>query len=89
MSGLLNPQTSSPRIPSRRAVKVFDSRNFDSNEPVEHIARIKEQAALLWDELESIPISGESARLIALAKTDLESAALWAVKAVSRVAIDS
>lgn len=49
------------------------------------VGQIKRQAADLIDLIESIPSgSGERARLKALAQTEVESAAMWAVKAATK-----
>ena len=50
------------------------------------VAAIKRQAAALIDAIERIDARGseEIARLKALAMTDVESAAMWAVKAATR-----
>lgn len=56
----------------------------------EHLPRIdslKEQAAHLWDCLHDIPVPPGNTlahRMVALAKTNLEEAVMWAVKAYSR-----
>lgn len=76
---------------SERAFKAFDSRKI----PEEHILKLdalKEAAANLWDCIDDIyPGLGiaptgnsEAGRLVSLAKTDLESSVMWAVKAFSR-----
>lgn len=67
---------------------VFESRGFVTNNGPEQVARIKTKAAALWDEFDNIsvpPGNSEGGRLISLAKTELESAVMWGVKAVSRV----
>jgi hypothetical protein len=55
------------------------------------VAKIKRQAADLIDLIDSIPagshewgIDAERTRLKALAQTDIESAAMWAVKAATK-----
>lgn len=54
------------------------------------VQRIKEKAAALIDEIDQIPIDpgridiGEVARCKALAMTEVESAAMWAVKAATK-----
>ena len=87
MSELRNPQTTPQRAPGLRAVRTFESRGFDGNAGFEHCARIKFLAALLWEELDNIsvpPDNSEAGRLVALAKTELESSVMWANKALSR-----
>lgn len=71
---------------SSRAKAAFDSRTLPTN-GVSQIERIKEKAAYLWDELDSISIppgNVEAGRLVASAKTRLEETVMWAVKGVSR-----
>lgn len=68
-----------------RAVKVFESRGLNGHEKL--VDEIKAQAAVLFDKIDSIPVppgNSEAGRLVALAKTELESTVMWAVKAVSR-----
>lgn len=49
------------------------------------VARVKRAAADLIDLIEDIDKrDGEVARLVALAVTDVESAAMWAVKAATK-----
>lgn len=55
------------------------------------VGNIKRQAAALIDLIESIPsgsaewgVDAERARLKALAQTEVESAAMWAVKAATK-----
>lgn len=61
----------------------------------DHVGKIKRQAAHLIDLIESVPLpdvdsadsalhSNEVARLKALAQTEIESAAMWAVKAATK-----
>jgi hypothetical protein len=64
--------------------KVFESRGIKRTEMVE---TIKARAAVLLAEIDAIsipPDNKEAGRLVALAKTDLESCVMWAVKALSR-----
>lgn len=66
---------------------MFESRGFQGNIGPEHVARIKEKAASLWEEFNNIsvpPGNSEAGRLVSLAKTELESAVMWGVKALSR-----
>lgn len=70
---------------SQKASKVFESRGIDGKESL--VQRIKDEAASLYDAIDCISIppgNTEAGRLVALAKTDLESAVMWAVKAISR-----
>lgn len=70
---------------SEAAKKVFESRGFPSEAHAAHVERIKEKAAILWDEINTIPTgNSEAPRLVAKAKTELEDAVMWAVKAISR-----
>ena len=51
------------------------------------VKSIKEKAAALIDELEAIAqgtTNGEVKRTIALAQTEIESAAMWGVKAITK-----
>lgn len=69
-----------------KGVKVFESRGFKDN-GAEHVEFIKKNAAALWSYIDNIPVppgNTEAGRLVALAKTDLESSVMWAVKALSR-----
>lgn len=69
---------------TERAVKTFESRGLSDPARVE---QIKEIAAALWYEIDGIniaPGNSEAGRYVALAKTELEAAVMWAVKAVSR-----
>jgi len=51
----------------------------------DQVARIKRAAADLIDLIDEVPArDGEVARLKALALTDVESAAMWAVKAATK-----
>ena len=61
----------------------------------DHVGKIKRQAAHLIDLIESVPLpdvdslesamhSNDVARLKALAQTEIESAAMWAVKAATK-----
>lgn len=66
--------------------KVFESREMKGTAPAQ-VAQIKETAALLWCMINLLPQphdNKEVGRLVALAKTDLESSVMWAVKAASR-----
>lgn len=70
---------------STRATKVFESRGLNGQE--QQVAALKSKAEELWDEIDSIsvpPGNSEAGRLVALAKTELESTVMWAVKALSR-----
>lgn len=66
-------------------MKVFESRGLNGKEQL--VSDIKLAAAnLLW-EINNIsvpPGNNEAGRLVSLAKTDIESSVMWAVKAVSR-----
>lgn len=71
---------------SARHAKVFESRGI-SDAGLTLVANIKDRAAQLLEEIDMIPIppeNREAGRLVALAKTDLESCVMWAVKALSR-----
>jgi hypothetical protein len=63
------------------------------------VGQIKRKAADLIDLIESVPVpdvnskesafhSGEVGRLKALAQTEIESAAMWAVKAATKPALE-
>ena len=70
---------------SKRALDTFATRGLNGQEEV--VTRIKDRAAALWDEIDGIAIApgnSDAGRLVALAKTELECAVMWAVKAVSR-----
>lgn len=69
-----------------RAHAVFESRTL-TEEQMSHNDVIKIRAAQLWTLIDKIPVppgNSEAGRLMSLAKTDLESSVMWAVKAVSR-----
>lgn len=64
-------------------VAVFEQRGLKDQEPIAAI--IKEQAAALWDTLDTITTgTPEGARLLSIAKTNLETSVMFAVKALSR-----
>jgi hypothetical protein len=66
-----------------KAKKVFESRGLNGQE--ELVERIKFEAECLYTAMEAVPVPNpESARLMALAKTSVEEAVMWAVKSVSR-----
>ena len=68
-----------------RGKRVFESRGIRDQE--QHVEYIKNSAAVLWSYVDNIQIppgNSEAGRLVALAKTDIESAVMWAVKALSR-----
>jgi len=70
---------------STRATKVFESRGLNGQE--EKVQDLKNKAAELWQLIDNIsvpPGNSEAGRLVALAKTELESTVMWAVKAFSR-----
>jgi len=76
-----NPQSTM----SDRAYKTFESRGLYGQES--KVELIKTHAAQLWDAFDNIsvpPDNSEAGRLVATAKTQLESAVMFAVKAVSR-----
>lgn len=71
---------------TKRAKAVFDQRSMNSGQ-VEMVERIKNNAAHLWvtlDEITADPGNTETMRLVSIAKTDLETCVMSAVKAVSR-----
>ncbi len=73
------------RVPSPMAVAAFASMGLGANEA--KVERIKEKAALLWDEFNDLPVppgNNTAGRLVAMAKTELEGSVMWAVKAASR-----
>lgn len=64
--------------------KIFESRSINN---LHQVGEIKKRAAILLAEIDGIsvpPGNTEAGRLITLAKTDLESSVMWAVKAISR-----
>ena len=65
-----------------RYLKVFESRGLNGFE--KHVEEIKSRAAALLESIDNIPGTYEADRLVSLAKTDLESSVMWAVKAISR-----
>lgn len=72
-------------LPSQQAQKVFESRGLNGHEGL--VEDIKIFAGYLFDKLDLIPVppgNNEAGRLVALAKTELESTVMWAVKAISR-----
>lgn len=83
MSG--NDMQSVGVVVSTRAHETFESRSLNGQE--EQVDKIKTVAALLFDQIDAIalpPEKREAARLVALAKTNLEQTVMWAVKACSR-----
>ncbi len=70
---------------SEQHIKVFESRGLNGQEA--EMERIKLCAAALFAEINRIsipPDNREAGRLVSLAKTELESCVMWAVKALSR-----
>lgn len=65
---------------------VFERRGFAYPHHEEQAKKINSFCAALWTELDSIaaPPGSESARLIAMAKTDIETAGMKATKALTR-----
>lgn len=81
----MDTETKRQAVSSDRAVKAFNSRGLNGQENV--LGNIKSNAEMLWDEIDGIPVAPgntEAGRYIALAKTELESAVMWATKAISR-----
>lgn len=73
--------------PSERALKVFETRKPVFTESGDVINAIKHNAANLWDVIDNISIppgNTEAGRLVSIAKTELETSVMYAVKAVSR-----
>jgi len=71
---------------SKRAYDTFASRKLQDNAFIA-VDEVKGAAAVLWDHIDNIsvpPGNSEAGRLVALAKTSLEEAVMWAVKAYSR-----
>lgn len=67
-------------------ISVFESRGLNGR--LTQVEQIKETAAALWSMINAIscdPDNTEAPRLLALAKTDLESSVMWAVKGISRL----
>lgn len=65
--------------------QVFASQGLGDQQDV--VALIRDRAAHLLDAINAIGLPdgySDAGRLAALARTDLESAVMWAVKAVSR-----
>lgn len=70
--------------PTENHSKVFESREIKR---LDQVDVIKSRAAFLLAEIDSIsipPENREAGRLVSLAKTELESCVMWAVKALSR-----
>lgn len=66
-------------------LKTFETRGFGSYEGL--VNQIKEAAAVVLTAFSKISIpsgNAEAARLVSLAKTNLEQSVMWATKAVSR-----
>lgn len=74
--------------PPEYAKKVFESRGLKPEYfGVDSIDAVKYAAAVLFTVVDNIvvpPGNTEAGRLVSLAKTDLESCVMWAVKAISR-----
>lgn len=65
--------------------KVFESRGLNGFE--KEVEAIKEAASVLHALIDNTAIATgnmEAGRLVSLAKTELESCVMWAVKAISR-----
>jgi hypothetical protein len=77
--------TNESRAPTKGEFRVGISFN-PSNNPI--VDKIKRMAADLIDAIEEIPlnpsIQGEVGRLKALAQTEIESGAMWAVKVATK-----
>lgn len=71
---------------SERAYGVFESRGLNGQEA--KIEEIKNKAAQLWDLFDNIPVppglQTDAMRLVSIAKTNLETSVMYAVKAYSR-----
>lgn len=70
-----------------KSVAVFESRGFADPHLAEVVERIKDRAAAMHAEIDRIvPPAGnaEVGRLLSIAKTELETSVMYAVKAVSR-----
>lgn len=67
-----------------RAGKVFETRGLNNQDS--QVLEIKTAAAFLWSLIDdiSVPPGTEAGRLVSLAKTEIESSVMWAVKALSR-----
>lgn len=72
---------------SQKGMSVFESRGFATPHHSETVEKLKGIAAVLWTELDAIvppPGNSETGRYLAIAKTELESSVMFAVKALSR-----
>lgn len=70
-----------------RAANTFESRGLQGQD--ELVEEIKQDASVLLARFDRIPVppgenAREAGRLLSLAKTHLENAVMWAVKAISR-----
>lgn len=69
---------------SDAAHRTFSTVPLADNQ-VQQTNELKTAAMVLWDKIDAISISsGETVRLVAIAKTHLETAVAFAVKAISR-----
>lgn len=71
------------KMPSVKPSSVFESRGFNPGRDA-LVDDIKFAASLLFSKIDDIEDGPESSRLKALARTELESCVMWAVKAISR-----
>lgn len=72
---------------SQRAIAVFEAREFTMPHHQEQMIKIKHLAAALWTEIDNItlpPGNSEPSRLMAMAKDNLETGVMQAVKALTR-----
>lgn len=82
----MTTETTTTTTPSETAKKTFEQRQLNDAQ-IQQIESIKSNASDLYVKISEITTgstSGESFRLTALAKTNLEQTVLWATKAVSR-----
>ena len=72
-------------VTTPKAIATFESRGLNGQE--KQVEGIKDLAARLFTAIDDIPVppgNNEAGRLVAKAKTDLETSVMFAVKALSR-----
>lgn len=73
--------------PSNKAMKVFESRGFNHPNSKQLADDIRVKCAELYDLFDAIPTTpglSEAGRLVNIAKTELETSSMMAIKALSR-----
>lgn len=90
IGGEMNEQQTKHEVNvNRTAMATFESRGYTMEHHASQAQRIRAVAAALWAEYDAISIpsgNSEVGRLLAVAKTELETSAMFAIKALTRFA---